>query len=151
MSTIRPTPLGKWLLLFTVLSTLIWGFYNFNEANTLIEHPHIPKSSHRPGCSPQAYAAGQWVHGPLWEVNASKNMTKAEDVVGFAGFTGCASSRNYLWHLASDLESQWDRFPRAQSYGWIPGEGCANLRQLNLEQLIKDLAEDGGWYLVGGE
>uniref|UniRef100_A0A0W0G6C6 Uncharacterized protein n=1 Tax=Moniliophthora roreri TaxID=221103 RepID=A0A0W0G6C6_MONRR len=40
-----------------------------------------------------------------------------------SGFEGCASSREFYWHLASDREDQWNRFPRAQSYKWHPDQG----------------------------
>jgi hypothetical protein len=78
-------------------------------------------------------------------------MTEQEDALAFSGFSGCASSREFYWHLAADKEDQWDRFPRAQSWKWIPGRRCTGLRSLDAGELVKDLVEDGGWYLVGGE
>jgi hypothetical protein len=78
-------------------------------------------------------------------------MTQQEDALTFSGFTGCASSREFFWHLAADKKEQWDRFPGAQSWKWVPGQKCTGLRPLDARELIKDLVEDGGWYLVGGE
>ncbi|KAF8965556.1 hypothetical protein BDZ97DRAFT_1903997 [Flammula alnicola] len=62
-------------------------------------------------------------------------MTSPEDALAFAGFEKCASSREYFWHLAADQEAQYDRFPGAQSWEWIPGGGCENLAPLNPEAL----------------
>jgi hypothetical protein len=79
-------------------------------------------------------------------------MTSPEDALAFSGFERCASSREYFWHLASDREEQWDRFPGAHSWEWIPGEQCKGMKQpLNPEDLVRTLVEDGGWYLVGGK
>lgn len=69
----------------------------------------------------------------------------------FSGFEKCASSREYFWHLGADDEAQYDRFPGAQSWEWIPGSGCEEMQPLNAETLVRNLVEDGGWYLVGGE
>jgi hypothetical protein len=76
-------------------------------------------------------------------------MTSPEDALAFSGFEKCASSREYFWHLASDREDQWDRFPDAQSWEWIPGGKCKGMNPLNPEDLVRTLVEDGGWYLVG--
>ena len=78
-------------------------------------------------------------------------MTSPEDALAFSGFEKCASSREYYWHLASDREDQWDRFPGAHSWEWIPGEQCKGMKPLNPEDLVRTLVEDGGWYLVGGK
>ena len=78
-------------------------------------------------------------------------MTSPEDALTFSGFEKCASSREYYWHLASDREDQWDRFPGAQSWDWIPGDRCKGMKPLNPEDLVRTLVEDGGWYLVGGK
>ncbi|KAF8802701.1 hypothetical protein BYT27DRAFT_7215206 [Phlegmacium glaucopus] len=76
-------------------------------------------------------------------------MTSPDDALTFSGFEKCASSREYYWHLAADREAQWDRFPDAQSWEWVPGKNCKGMEPLNPENLVKDLVEDGGWYLVG--
>ena len=78
-------------------------------------------------------------------------MTSPEDALAFSGFEKCASSREYYWHLASDREDQWDRFPGAHSWEWIPGQQCKGMKALNPEDLVRTLVEDGGWYLVGGK
>lgn len=68
----------------------------------------------------------------------------------FAGFDGCASSREVDWHLAIDVEEKWDRFPDVSSWEWVPGETCQGLRQFDSAALVKELVEDGGWLLIGG-
>jgi len=78
-------------------------------------------------------------------------MTSHDDALAFSGFEKCASSREYYWHLAADKEAQWDRFPDAQSWEWIPGKHCKGMKPLNPQDLVKDLVEDGGWYLAGGK
>jgi hypothetical protein len=76
-------------------------------------------------------------------------MTKPEDALAFSGLGGCASSREYFWHLAADKEEQWDRFPDAQSWEWLPSKEC-DIGPLDSEMLVKHLVEQGGWLLVGG-
>ncbi|PPQ71346.1 hypothetical protein CVT26_011983 [Gymnopilus dilepis] len=97
-------------------------------------------------CTPQEYASGSWVHHP--RTNSSM-MTSPDDALRFSGFEKCASSREYYWHLAADKEEQYDRFPAAQSWKWVPGEGCDGLKPLEAGDLIKQLVEHGGWLLVG--
>ena len=80
-------------------------------------------------------------------------MEKKDDALFFSGFKGCASSREYYWHLAADKESQWDRFPRAHSWEWVvnPASQCDDdLGPIDPEEIVKHLVEDGGWLLVGG-
>lgn len=99
-------------------------------------------------CSPVDYSDGEWIYSPH---TTKTNMTEREDALEFSGFSGCASSREFFWHLAADRDEQWDRFPGAQSWKWVPGKKCIGLRPLSAENLIKNMIEDGGWYLVGGE
>ena len=79
-------------------------------------------------------------------------MEKRDDALAFSGFEGCASSREYYWHLAADKESQWDRFPRAHSWEWVvnPASRCDGLGPIDPEGIVKHLVEEGGWLLVGG-
>lgn len=100
-------------------------------------------------CPPRAYSNGSW-RGPYPRTNSMQMLDKSE-ALQFSGFSGCASSREFYWHLAADREEQWDRFPAAQSYKWEVGkdEGCEGLRGLNREEMVKDLVEQGGWLLVG--
>ncbi|KAG6836543.1 hypothetical protein H0H93_006923 [Arthromyces matolae] len=100
-------------------------------------------------CPPRAYANGRWT-GPHYR-NEMRNMTDQSQALAFSGFEGCASSREFYWHLASDNHDQWDRFPLAQSYKWTvgPEDGCEGLQELNKEQMVKDMVQQGGWLLLG--
>ncbi|KAL0575623.1 hypothetical protein V5O48_006348 [Marasmius crinis-equi] len=76
-------------------------------------------------------------------------MTRKEDAFSFSGFQGCASSREVFWHLASDKEDQWDRFPAAHSWKWEPNEASCLIPPLSTGVLVKHLVEQGGWLLLG--
>ena len=71
------------------------------------------------------------------------------DVLAFGGFEGCASDREYKWHLGAD-DDQLGRFPEVAAYDWTPAPSC-NVRQFQREAFVKDLVEQGGWLLIGGE
>lgn len=97
-------------------------------------------------CSPESYSNGSWAFRPRTNPTS---LTSTEDALALAGVSGCASSREYDWHLATDRPEQWDRFPDVTSWEWLPGDGCTGLRPFNPEALIKDMVEGGGWLLVG--
>ena len=137
-------PTAKQLLCLVVISFFILLFF-FQPSSETLRYLRTPRAD---SCSPQAYAEGSWSYHPR---TAVKNMTSPEDALTFSGFEKCASSREYYWHLASDREDQWDRFPGAQSWDWIPGDQCKGMKPLNPEDLVRTLVEDGGWYLVGGK
>ncbi|RDB16323.1 hypothetical protein Hypma_003014 [Hypsizygus marmoreus] len=104
----------------------------------------------QPGtCPPRAYANGRWA-GPYYRTTAA-TMTNKSQALEFSGFEGCASSREFDWHLASDNEGQWNRFPTAQSYQWTVGkqDGCEGLEELDKEKMVRDMVEQGGWLLLG--
>lgn len=98
-------------------------------------------------CTPEQYTDGSWSYRP--KSNAT-TMTFPEDALQFSGLQGCASHREYFLQLGADHKEQYDRFPLAQSWEWIPGAGCEGLGRLNSEALVKQLVEEGGWYLIGG-
>ncbi|TEB28408.1 hypothetical protein FA13DRAFT_1571547, partial [Coprinellus micaceus] len=81
------------------------------------------------------------------------SMTKPEDILDFARFGGCASSREFWWHLAADRKEQWDRFPGALEWEWVPGGRCGKgeggLREWVVHEVVRDLVEGGGWLLIG--
>ena len=78
-------------------------------------------------------------------------MRDSLDAIKFAGFDGCASSRQVAWALGADMSEQWDRFPNVTSWDWIPGGNCEGLEPWNKETMIRHLVQDGGWLLNGGE
>ncbi|PCH35913.1 hypothetical protein WOLCODRAFT_107936 [Wolfiporia cocos MD-104 SS10] len=125
----------------------------------LLSHPLralaalAPQPRVRASCPPRAYANGSWVPRatvPVSTARADLRMHAPEDALAFAGFDGCASSREFWWHLAADKESLWDRFPGVTSWEWMPAEDC-DLRPFSAAALVKDLVETGGWLLIGGE
>lgn len=130
----------------SIVTTFFLAVYALYSPSLEVSTFSLPNILH--SCSPADYADGEWVYSPH---TTKTNMTEEEDALPFSGFSGCASSREFFWHLAADKKDQWDRFPRAQSWKWVPGKGCRGLRPLDARELVKDLVEDGGWYLVGGE
>ena len=100
----------------------------------------------RSPCAPNAWANGQWQYRPHTNLTA---MTKKEDALEFAGLEGCASDREFFWHLAADVREQWNRWPKVSSYGWKPADDC-DIRPLDGSAMIKDMVEQGGWLLLGG-
>ncbi|KAF5335122.1 hypothetical protein D9611_010906 [Ephemerocybe angulata] len=126
-------------------------------------------------CSPEEYAQGQWVRRPYWtrpspltRTNTSEQiyrdllhgahgpekLTSKEDILKFARMEGCASDGEDIWNqFAVTNEEQWDRFPKALEWEWIPGGRCtgkSGLRDWDLEGFLRDLVEGGGWLLIGG-
>ncbi|THG94674.1 hypothetical protein EW026_g6840 [Hermanssonia centrifuga] len=100
-------------------------------------------------CPPRLWASGQWE--PISpRAPSSANVSSPADVLALDGFQGCASDREYKWHLAAE-EDQFDRFPDVVSYVWTPPETCdvRSLEGRGREQLVKELVEDGGWLLIG--
>lgn len=97
-------------------------------------------------CPPRLWSAGQWLPIPP---RAHPNVTSPADVLALHGFQGCASDREYNWHIGAEVD-QYDRFPDVTSYEWTPPNEC-NVRPLDREQLVKELVEDGGWLLIGGK
>jgi len=148
MLTIRLNSLSRWLIGFCILITFLVSTYTFYTGTASVKLPEFQISNVFQSCSPQDYSAGEWVHSPH---TTKTNMTKPEDSLEFSGFSGCASSREVWWHLAADNVNHWERFPAAQSWAWTPGAKCRGLRPLDPKELLKDLVEDGGWYLVGGK
>ena len=108
----------------------------------------LPPSRTRGTCPPRSWAAGQWVSKP--PPTTRTNFTKPEDAYEFLGLEGCASSREHWWHLAADNPKLYDRFPGVASWAWSPPSDC-EVRTLDPSAIVKDLVEQGGWLLIGGE
>lgn len=99
-------------------------------------------------CSPELWSSGQWKRR-MPPRTYKENATSLDDVLEMEGFVGCASDREYRWHLGSE-EDQWPRFPEVAAYEWTPPAGC-NARQFDREDVIRDMVEKGGWLLLGGK
>ncbi|KAF8898089.1 hypothetical protein CPB85DRAFT_1377616 [Mucidula mucida] len=102
-------------------------------------------SRKRAPCPPEAYSDGKWVYDSM---ASNKSVETQDDVIPMAGFAGCASSREYYWHMAADNEKQWERFPKVTNWRWQPSSECS-LREFSREALVRDLVEKGGWLILG--
>ncbi|KAJ4490989.1 hypothetical protein J3R30DRAFT_3427842 [Lentinula aciculospora] len=110
-------------------------------------------------CTPLAYSSGKWMYSPRTNQTA---LVHPEDALSFAGFAGCASSREFYWHLASDNQGQWDRFPVVDSWKWDLSDTSCSIaddsseygfrdleREKHKRQFVQDLVENGGWLVLG--
>ena len=138
---------GRKFLYLGATLTLLLFLYVYSTSSSISTVFRV--TSTRRTCPPRAYSNGTW-RGPYPRTN-SMHMLDKQQALQFSGFSGCASSREFYWHLAADKEEQWDRFPAAQSYRWEVGkdEGCEGLRELKQEEMVRHLVEQGGWLLVG--
>ncbi|KAH6906538.1 hypothetical protein BKA70DRAFT_1372481 [Coprinopsis sp. MPI-PUGE-AT-0042] len=129
-------------------------------------------------CSPEDYSNGTWVYRPYTTrpqqlsrtnlldagdaihppgPNDTQAMSQYSDALKFARYEGCASSREYWWHLGADPKEMWDRFPGVAEWEWVPGKRCRagsgrwgdGLREWDTQEVIKELVEGGGWLLIG--
>lgn len=103
-------------------------------------------------CPPRAYARGSWkAKNVRVGMEAITEIKKQNDVFRSTGFDGCASSREFWWHIAADKQEHWGRFPHAHMWEWVPdASGCNGLREWDQAQVVKELVENGGWLLLGG-
>lgn len=139
--TARLISLGVILLCMLALYTYSsQSSYNFRFRDL-----SIFSQRRRSACPPNAWDSGQWVYKPHTNLTS---MTKKEDALEFAGLEGCASDREFFWHLASDVKEQWNRWPKVSSYVWKPARNC-DVRPLDGSAMIKDMVEQGGWLLLG--
>lgn len=137
------------LIVFGILVTFVLTLYTLSSTLKLRESVAFLFSPRpRSTCSPEAWNSGQWTPRQL-PTNLTE-MTHASDALQFFGFEGCASSREYYWHLAADHEDQWDRFPAVASWQWTPPANSCVVRPFDAEQLVRDMVEEGGWLLIGG-
>ena len=105
-------------------------------------------ASRVPGsCPPSKWNEGYWEYSPRTNLSA---MTRKEDALEFAGFENCASDREFFWHLGSDTEGQWNRWPKVSQWKWTPAWDC-DVRPLDGGAMVKEMVEEGGWLLLGGE
>lgn len=142
---------GKMITLVALL-TFMLALYTYTSQSTytfsLPDMSIFSKPRTRGTCPPQAWNHGRWEPSPP-PTNLTA-MTDRSDALQFAGFQGCAADREYFWHLASDSESQWDRWPGVSSWKWKPSDEC-DVRPLDATEMLRDMVEDGGWLLMGGQ
>lgn len=113
--------------------------------------PSAGSAGQKLSCSPPGYSNGSWAFRPSHPGTVPDRMRYSLDAVKFAGFDGCASSRQVAWALGADMPEQWDRFPNVTSWDWVPGESCEGLELWNKEKMVRHLVQDGGWLLIGGK
>lgn len=146
---VNPRSLSARLIGLGALITFMLALYTYSSYSPFsVELPGFLGGHRKGSCSPEAWDQGNWTEKP--GSSEFSPMTKPEDALVYSGFSGCASSREYFWHLASDTVAQWDRFPKVESWIWSPREDC-NARQLHPEDMVRDLVEQGGWLLLGGK
>ncbi|KAI0784628.1 hypothetical protein C8Q75DRAFT_375832 [Abortiporus biennis] len=153
----NPRGFTRKIIIFGALCTIIFGLYT-------LSHPHhyynivkdhvtdiaqvIDLSPLRPSCSPDAWAQGRWV--PKQKSSEQPpSMASMGDALKFAGLEGCASDREFYWHLGSDTPETWNRWPEVTNWEWKPSSSCQNLIPFDREAMVKDMVEKGGWLLIG--
>ncbi|THU77638.1 hypothetical protein K435DRAFT_738269 [Dendrothele bispora CBS 962.96] len=146
-----PPPRRLAILISIVVITVFFLLTSFAYLNISLFSFRLPKfsfgfSSNTTTCPPNAFTDGSWAYKP--KTNKTQ-MTSPDDALEFAGLESCASSREFYWHLASDREEQWDRFPKVSSWEWEPREGTCTIAPFNPESFVRTLVNDGGWLLVG--
>lgn len=136
------------LVLIGGLVTFLLSAYTFHPASSNLRNSvsGLFSTKQQTQCSPELWASGQWTRHPK---STKQNVTSMADVLEMQGFAGCASDREYRWHLGSE-DDQWYRFPEVTAYQWTPPASC-NARQFDREDVIRDMVEKGGWLLLGGE
>ncbi|KII92203.1 hypothetical protein PLICRDRAFT_172323 [Plicaturopsis crispa FD-325 SS-3] len=146
---VNPRSIYVRLIALGTLITFMFVVYTYSSASfaTLPKFsiPFLSEGRTRASCPATSWADGKWTYRPRSNLT---NMTAPIDALAMDGLDGCASSREYFWHLASDTPAQWDRFPKVASYDWSPGQGC-DVRPFNREDMVRDLVEQGGWMLLG--
>ena len=147
---INPRSLVARLVALVAMVTFMLAIYTYSSQHTFkFRLPGLAIFSHRKplSCTPDAWNNGHWQWKPRSNLTA---MTRKEDALEFAGLESCASDREFFWHLASDTEAQWKRWPNVSSYAWKPSDDC-DVRPLDAPAMVKDMVEQGGWLLLGGE
>lgn len=147
LRSLSPRHLSVKVIAFGALTTVAVTVYTFSSSLRLSNWSSIFASRQRSTCTPEAWNSGYWTYSPNTDLPA---LTNADQALVFAGFEGCAGDREYYWHLGTDHEEQWDRFPNVSSYRWQPSSEC-DVRPLNGAAMVKDMVENGGWLMLGGE
>lgn len=142
-------PVTKLLILGGFLTFLL-TLYSLHPSSTRLRQSvsGVFSFRERKPCSPELWSDGQWTRR-IPPHSTKANASNVADVLEFHGFEGCASDREYKWHLGAD-DSELSRYPDVSSWQWTPPSRC-NARPFVKEEVVQDLVENGGWFLVGGE
>jgi hypothetical protein len=141
---VRPRSFSTKIILLGVIITFAITLYNFSHPDSFHIFDWSPQQ--HTSCTPEQWSDGHWVYSPTSDLQA---LTSPEQAIAFAGFEGCTSDREISWHLGTNNEEQWNRFPNVSSYKWVPSGQC-DIHQLNGAAMVKDMVENGGWFLLGG-
>jgi hypothetical protein len=147
---LRPRHLSAKVVALGALITFAITVYTFSSSEfsfRLSDWSLIFAGRQRSTCSPEAWSSGSWAYNPNTDLPA---LTSADQVFAFSELEGCAADREYHWHLGVDHEDQFNRFPDVASYKWRPSSQC-DVQPLNGAAMVKDMVEQGGWLLLGGE
>jgi hypothetical protein len=147
--SVRTRSLSSKVFLLGAIVTFAITLYTFSSSYSfrISDWSSIfSQQPHHSLCSPEQWSSGRWVYSPTSDL---VNLTSPEQALSLAGFEGCAADREYHWHLGTDHEEFWDRFPKVSSYRWLPSSQC-DVRPLDGAAIVKDLVENGGWLLLGG-
>ena len=147
---LRPRYLSTKVVALGALITFATTVYTFSSSEfsfRLSDWSSVFAGRQRGTCSPEAWSSGYWTYSPNTDLPA---LTSADQVFAFSELEGCAADREYYWHLGVDNEEQFNRFPDVASYKWRPSSQC-DVQPLNGAALVKDMVEQGGWLLLGGE
>lgn len=124
-------------------------YYNYYASATLSYAAAAAAAFAPPGmCRPRDYIAGHWSRR-----RDAREVWTEQDAVQSSGFLGCASNREYGWHLGTEWDDNTE-FPRrwwrgnVSAYDWVPG--CARYRRADRETWVTRLVEEGGWLILGG-
>jgi hypothetical protein len=146
---IRPRSLSSKVLLLGSILTFAITLYTFSSSYSFRISDWssiLSQQRQHNSCTPEQWSSGRWVYSPTSDL---VNLTSPEQALSLAGFEGCAADREYKWHLGTDHEELWDRFPKVSSYRWVPSSQC-DVHPLNGAAMVKDMVENGGWLLLGG-
>ncbi|THH12694.1 hypothetical protein EW146_g7457 [Bondarzewia mesenterica] len=142
---VKVTAVGGLLCLISIL--YLYSSASFRDSLPSFDSL-FPSGRVRASCTPEAWSQGNWSYRPHFP-NANLTLTDRTEAFKFNGLEGCASDREFWWHLGVDREEQWDRFPVVMDYEWVPGDECSGVRSLTGAALVKDLVERGGWLVLG--
>lgn len=142
--------LGTFLILAVGTFILFTFYYSIAHVQFLVT-PLFSLPYPRSTCPPLAYANGAWI--PRSQHTNKTHISEPSNALDFAGFGGCASSREINWHLGVDVQEQWDRFehPGHMDWEWKVDDDICLIELLESEKLLRHLIRDGGWLLLGGK
>lgn len=141
------------LLVYTSISHITSRrLLNLHPAQENSEHNqqhHVEPYTRPPAlCSPEEWSNGHWAYTPH---SISIPVESSEDAMEYSGFRGCASHNHHISAaLGADTEEIRALVPNRTSYHWTPSSDCS-ISPLDGGLLVKELVEQGGWLLLGGE